>query len=981
VAVSRLWRSHARLSLVLLALTGAAAITHAQTIVAGKMADQFNVGSGGGVNYRIPVPVPPGTAGMQPELQIAYTGGNSTGLAGIGWTLSGLQSIGRCPRTMGQDGVRGAVKFDDNDRYCLNGEKLMLVSGTYGQPGAEYRTEIDHFTKVVSLGRAGAGPLSFKVWTKSGRILEFGNTEDSRIEVVAAPGVTAPWPAGTVREWAVNKITDQSGNAMTVLYDEDAVNGVYRPNRIDYGANGNTGAANHSYVTFTYVALSNPIAKFRAGAISKPVSRLADITTGSGGTAHQVKLTFQTVGATSAPRLASVQLCDGATQCLPATTFTYQAQNNNFASTSADWKLPENSAESAPQRQRKTVELTDQTEYGTWETSVRRNITTDRLIDLNGDGLPDFYYTYYTTWNVYGQRFGEQKLWLNTGNGFSPTQTAWPLPAAVRAQHDTVYHQIYGVTRTVSQLVDLNGDGLPDAYLTRGPWGTASERSVVYFNTGSGFSTTGTQWALPSAIVTPSEVQGDYVTSAIVDMDGDGLPDVFSTPFYPAGSGVVYLNTGSGFSQTAMPWTLPALSWMAGSGPPQSVSWSAASTDQYPGYPRSHVLASLVDLNGDGLPDYYVTPLDGAQPGKAYLNTGVGFQQTATPWAIPNGWYLHGYPNIQSDVVAERTLRQLVDLNGDGLPDAYYTSGSPFPGGRIAWVSFNTGNGFGTAEPWPVPVSEDPFSNVGTTSIALVDLDGDGLADFYRGYAFPNPAYMNLSVPPAQLTKIEGTTLPTTTVTYAKLTSPAVYTKDTGPNAAVSPTVDLAGARTVVSSVATDNGIGGSNVTSYKYGGLKMERGTGRGMLGFRWHSATDNVTGVERYSEYRQDFPYTGMPVKSELRRAGSGNAGVLKRTEHTVGCQNHAMAACTVAAGSRYFPYVASTTENSWDLNGAQFFGKTTTTTYGQNPQYGAPTQTSVSHGDGVTQTTTHEYWPVDTSNWIINRVKRSVVTSTKP
>jgi hypothetical protein len=234
---------------------------------------------------------------------------------------------------------------------------------------------------------------------------------------------------------------------------------------------------------------------------------------------------------------------------------------------------------------------------------------------------------------------------------------------------------------------------------------------------------------------------------------------------------------------------------------------------------------------------------------------------------------------------------------------------------------------------------------------------------------------------PAQLVKIESTTSPTITVTYAKLTNSSVYTKDTGASAAVPPKVDIAAARTVVSAVATDNGIGGSNVTSYKYGGLKAERGTGRGLLGFRWYSATESVTGLERYSEYRQDFPYTGFPVKTELRRTGSGNAGVLKRTEHTLGCQNQALAACTVVAGSRYFPYVASSTENSWDLNGAQFFSKTTSSTYGQNPQFGAPTQTTVSHGDGVTQTTTHEYWPADTTNWIINRVKRSVVTSVKP
>jgi hypothetical protein len=91
--------------------------------------------------------------------------------------------------------------------------------------------------------------------------------------------------------------------------------------------------------------------------------------------------------------------------------------------------------------------------------------------------------------------------------------------------------------------------------------------------------------------------------------------------------------------------------------------------------------------------------------------------------------------------------------------------------------------------------------------------------------------------------------------------------------------------------------------------------------------------------------------------------------------------LAVCGPTAGHWYFPYVAHATETSWDLNGAQFFSKSTATVYGQNPQYGAPTQVTVTHGDGSTQSSANEYWPADTANWIVNRLKRSVVTGTKP
>ena len=50
---------------------------------------------------------------------------------------------------------------------------------SYGADGAEYRTERESFSKVVSYGVAGNGPAWFKAWTKSGQIIEYGNTDDS----------------------------------------------------------------------------------------------------------------------------------------------------------------------------------------------------------------------------------------------------------------------------------------------------------------------------------------------------------------------------------------------------------------------------------------------------------------------------------------------------------------------------------------------------------------------------------------------------------------------------------------------------------------------------------------------------------------------------------------------------------------------------------------------------------------------------------
>jgi hypothetical protein len=66
------------------------------------------VSTSGAATYSVPISVPPGTAGMSPSLSLdhnsqsgASSGWLGAGVAGVGWSLSGLPAIGRCPRTVG----------------------------------------------------------------------------------------------------------------------------------------------------------------------------------------------------------------------------------------------------------------------------------------------------------------------------------------------------------------------------------------------------------------------------------------------------------------------------------------------------------------------------------------------------------------------------------------------------------------------------------------------------------------------------------------------------------------------------------------------------------------------------------------------------------------------------------------------------------------------------------------------------------------
>jgi hypothetical protein len=94
---------------------------------------------------------------------------------------------------------------------------------------------------------------------------------------------------------------------------------------------------------------------------------------------------------------------------------------------------------------------------------------------------------------------------------------------------------------------------------------------------------------------------------------------------------------------------------------------------------------------------------------------------------------------------------------------------------------------------------------------------------------------------------------------------------------------------------------------------------------------------------------------------------------------------ASCVQASVKRYFPYTATSKEESWDLNGTTLPVTTSETVYGNDPVsnifWGDPKTITVTSGDGASKVTTNEYLPADTSNWILGRLKKASVTSTKP
>ncbi|MBR6878309.1 MAG: VCBS repeat-containing protein [Bacteroidales bacterium] len=196
------------------------------TGVVGAIGGTVDVGHMGAAVYTIPIEIPAGINGMQPGLAITYNSQAGNGLLGWGWDLTGVSAITRAGTTLYHDGYMSGADFDD-DRFYLDGQRLMVVSGSYGADGAEYKTEVDGMSKVVSYTcDTTNGPAKFKVWTANGLVLEYGGTSESRIGLHQRNDVCL---------WLLNRVEDRNGNYMTYHYNRGGAS--YQMTRIKYTYN------------------------------------------------------------------------------------------------------------------------------------------------------------------------------------------------------------------------------------------------------------------------------------------------------------------------------------------------------------------------------------------------------------------------------------------------------------------------------------------------------------------------------------------------------------------------------------------------------------------------------------------------------------------------------------------------------------------------------------------------------------------------
>jgi hypothetical protein len=829
-----------------------------QAVLAGTMTlpGQVAVSPSGAATYNIPIALPPGTAGVMPTLALDYNSQRGNGLLGVGWALAGLPSISRCPRTMAQDGASGGVNYDANDRFCMDGQRLVA----YGSDGTEYRTEIDTLSKIISHGTAGSGPAWFEVHTKAGQILEFGNTTDSRI---LAQG------KASAQVWAVNKVSDTKHNYFAVTYINDTTNGQFYPSHIDYTGNSAATTAPYNSVQFVYASRPDVTPHYQAGSLQRATVRLSDVKTYSGSTlVGDYKLAYQQSASTGRSEVANITLCAGDGSCLPPTSFGMTpGGDGSFAG--ADRIVPNG------------------WNFGSPPSSHYTPITGD----FNGDGKTDFLLLYGTT----------QFVFMSQGDG-SFIATDGPNVWDFGTPPSSLYMPITG---------DFNGDGKTDFLLLSGT------SQFVFISNGDG-SFTATQRAQPNGWYFGSPVSSAY-TPITGDFNGDGKTDFLllsgTTQFvfisngdgsftaadrlepngWNFGSPVSALYTsitgdfnGDGKTDFVLLYRTSQFVFISNGDGLFTVTQQTEPNGWDFGGPVSSLYTPITgDFNGDGKTDFVLLYRTSQF---VFISNGDG-SFTVTQQTEPNGWDFGGpVSSLYTPITG--------DFNGDGKTDfvlLYRTS---------QFVFISNGDGSFTVTQRTEPNGWDFGGPVSSVYMPITgDFNGDGKTDFVLLAGTTQYSFLTPSAPADLVSTVTTGLGAASTLTYAPLTAGgAVYSKD---KTAVYPQMDLQAALYTVGRVDASNGVGGTYSSTYSYAGAKVDL-SGRGFLGFRQTTVKDLQTNIINMTSYRQDFPYLGL-TSSSTRTLGSG---VLGRTTNTYSSAN---------AGAPYRVVLSQSVTEGSDLDGS--------------------------------------------------------------
>ncbi|SMF57466.1 RHS repeat-associated core domain-containing protein [Alteromonadaceae bacterium Bs31] len=755
-------------------------ITTRSSNVTGTLGGAFRVSESGAAAYNIPVFTPEGTAGVTPSVSMSYSSQGGGGILGDGWSLNAYSAISRCRKTYAIDKTTTEISWNNTDQFCLDGQRLLLVSGSHGQDNAEYETEIDSYSKIKIHGTQSGEPNYFSVQRKDGSISYYGYSGGSAAGTNAKQKFNAN--AASTISWYLSRTEDNAGNPVQYYYKHE--NGKnFRLDRIEYAYGSDDepdGIYPNTRIEFDYKKRPDPIHGYLAGYFSEQVWRLSKIdvfnrvNTDVNLRTYHIYYNRNVEGAVAKRSMVgAIQECVR-NSCKRATKFDWELVEGAFSS-SSDFQLDPNLS--------------------------RNHMAGFQTPDINGDGVKDLVWLAMDVKNslTKGTNVDFELHYAISVNGQLVKQNF-----AGGSSYKTFYENERQNVKL--EVLDFNADGRSDiaVYRKKGANAHKWEINIAVPHEGGGVN-----WKLgydPVAILDMPE------NTRFVDLDGDGLSDAI------AGDKVSYLKRRSGA-------VVSDNNYYAYTSP-QNYAWSNVTNALSSSSRRVH---GLGDFNGDGRVDIVggEIKVTGSWDHDSLLpsfNYNTVQERLHVLVQDSNGFSHQMYLGERFKdegitypfVFTNEKVPYVVDLNADGLSDilirnerqvsAYLSTGTSFVSlGNVAtlasdsselhFLDFNTDGyqdfiEFSNVSTYPQLHSwnsrESKYSDTsklsylprtGETYRMLADFDGDGLTDvtLYQDGKFQTRLFKSTMGHKNQVVEIDTGWGAKTAITYERLNDTTHY--------------------------------------------------------------------------------------------------------------------------------------------------------------------------------------------------------------
>ncbi len=826
---------------------------------AGAATGTAGVSPGGAAAYSFPVAIPPGTNGAVPSLSLEYSSQSGPGIAGMGWSLSGLSVITRVPQNMYFDGTVKPIRLDTDDRFALDGQRLILKTGVYGGNSSTYGTETENFSEAAIKDMQGGSPKWFEVVDKDGIKAQYGNTADSRF---------MSEDNASVIFWMLNRITYPDGNYID--YEYSAVDREPRITRILYTGNAGAGLSPYNEISFEYkIRQSGEFSDIRTiyigGAAVESRFLLDKITVkAEGEMARSYQLSYGNDGINS--YLISVREAGSDGTTLNPVIFKYG---------------------DAP---------VVRGEYQ--NTAIPGGSRLESFLgDFDGDGKPEVLnatvsenkdgFVYFSDFKVYKKG--------DTGNAFSLLGTT------LLGSHYTLVNKLAIPNQHSIVIGDYSGDGIDDVIaLNLSYTGSYTKlENVVIYESRNG----GTSFNKIIRAVQPNfnRIHPGKKFFYPGDFNGDGIPEYITILGNSAGNYGAFLCTDFTSTGACGEITIsgaagyPVNSWMNaeqifildfnGDGKHDIMLVGHNGTEIFTlnGYSAVRIYSGnfpstgssifLGDFNGDGKTDIIQANDDISDVIKG-ISTGISFLQSN----ISLSAHLPAYTD-PADIEYKNQL-VLGDYNGDGKTDIYYDwhrkKTTPIHQGNHVQrftghdLFYSNGDGFTYKQLHYSVHSQDEFIDYRLSALpaldtkyTTIDINGDGKTDLISS---PHNGSVGVWLfhengKETLLQKTSNGLGHITEWSYKSLVDGGgFYSKGAselgGPVNIVQPAVSL------VHEFKSGNGAGGNFAKRYSYKGAVWHR-SGKGFLGLTEVTVTDLSMDTRTISENRLDMAYFSLVPK----------------------------------------------------------------------------------------------------------------------